>query len=102
MKELFKNYLFTKHILVAETKPDAEESFNTLVALKNKLGINIVKGMEYASSKMIEYAANELGEYIPAPFYRGFPETVRSLTTNELLFDQRFHYFTTYGCGNFD
>ena len=51
---------------------------------------------------MIEYAANELGEYIPAPFYRGFPETVRSLTTNELLFDQLFHYFTTYGCGNFD
>ena len=37
MKELFKNYLFTKHILVAETKPDAEESFNTIVTMKNKL-----------------------------------------------------------------
>ena len=73
MKELFKEYLFTKHVLVATTEPSAKESFNTLVALANKLGINVTKGMKYASQDMIEYAAKQLGEYIPAPFYRGFP-----------------------------
>lgn len=102
MKELFKEYLFTKHVLVATTEPSAEESFNTIVALANKLGINITKGIKYASQDMIEYAANQLGEYIPAPFYRGFPDTVRQLTKDQLLFDQLFHYFQTYGCGNFD
>ena len=102
MKELFKEYLFTKHVLVATTEPSAKESFNTLVALANKLGINVTKGMKYASQDMIEYAANQLGEYIPTPFYRGFPETVKQLTPDELLFDQVFHYFKTYGCGDFD
>ncbi|MBO5866646.1 MAG: hypothetical protein J6Q55_01140, partial [Clostridia bacterium] len=35
-------------------------------------------------------------------FYKGFPETVRKLTTDELLFDQLLHYFTTYGLGLVD
>jgi len=102
MKELFKEYLFTKHILVATSEPTAEESFNTLVALKNQLGIEITKGKESASSDLIRFAANNLGEYIPEPFYRGFPETVKQLNKDQLLFDQVFHYFVTYGLGEFD
>ena len=102
MKDLFKEYLFTKHVLVATDLPSKEENFNSLVALSNKLGISITKGKEFACKEMIEYAADQLGEYIPAPFYSGFPETVRQLTPNQLLFDQLFHYFKTYGCDDFD
>ena len=50
MKELFKKYLFNKHILVEENEPDAEESFNTIVALKNKFGIK-PNHLEYCSGK---------------------------------------------------
>lgn len=103
MKDLFKEYLFTKHVLVAsELKPNKENSFNTLVALANKFAIKITKGMELASHEMIEFAAKQLGEYVPAPFYRGFPNSVRELTEDQLLFDQLFHYIETYGYGNFD
>ena len=102
MKNIFKNYLFNKHILVADHIPETEESFNTIITLKNKLGINITKGKELASSDMIRFAADILGEYIPEPFYRGFPESVKSLTENQLLFDQLLHYCVTYGMGIFD
>lgn len=102
MKDLFKDYLFTKHVLVADEKPTTEESFNALVALKNRLGINVTKGKEYASVGLIEYAAKQLGEYIPAPFYLGFPESVKDLTEDQLLFDQLLHYCITYGLGIFD
>lgn len=102
MKELFKKYLFNKHILIEENEPDAEESFNTIVALKNKFGIKISEGMELAEKSMIKLAAEMLGEYVPEPFYRGFPQSVRELTADQLLFDQLYHYFQTYCLGNFD
>ena len=102
MRNLFKDYLFNKHILVAEKTPGDVESFNTLVALANKFAINITEGKELACKEMIQFAADCLGEYVPQPFYEGFPNSVLELTKNELLFDQVFHYFITYGTGNFD
>lgn len=102
MKDLFKEYLFTKHILVAEEEPVKELTFDVLFTLKNKLGINITSGKELVYQDMIKYAANQLGQYIPDPFYRGFPETVKQLTPETLLFDQLLHYFDTYGCDCFD
>lgn len=36
------------------------------------------------------------------PFYKGFPQSVRALSTEELVFDQLLHYFVTYGFGDFD
>ena len=102
MRNLFKDYLFNKHILVAEKTPSDVESFNTLVALANKFGINITEGKELACKEMIQFAADCLCEYVPQPFYEGFPNSVLELTKNELLFDQVFHYFITYGTGNFD
>jgi hypothetical protein len=50
---------------------------------------------------MIRYAASCLGENVPEPFYKGFPESVRKLTPEKLLFDQLVHYSITYGFGDF-
>lgn len=36
------------------------------------------------------------------PFYKGFPQSVRAFSTEELVFDQLLHYFVTYGFGDFD
>ena len=61
----------------------------------------IVKGDKLVRDYMIRIAANQLGEDVPEPFYRGFPQSVRQLTSDQLLFDQMIHYITTYGLGNF-
>lgn len=100
MIDRIKNFLFTKHILVG--KECGINQVETLYALLNKLNIMIVKGHEYACPDMIEYAAAQLGTLIPEPFYRGFPRSVRELTSDQLLIDQLIHYVNTYGFGNFE
>lgn len=102
MKDLYKNYLFTKHILVSETNEQPADPFPVLVALGQKFGIRIHKHPELASEQMIREAERELGIIVPEPFYRGFPRTVREMTPDELLFDQLLHYTHTYGCGWFE
>ena len=51
---------------------------------------------------MVKELSKRFGENVPKPFYRGFPQSVRNLSTEELLFDQLAHYFNTYGLGNFE
>ena len=100
MKDLFKDFLFNKHILVA-VNVDVMESFPALIGLAEKTGIMITKGYNLASMDLIKYAANKLGEYVPYPFYLGFPESVKSLSQNQLLYDQLLHYARTYGMDDF-
>ena len=100
MKKFYKDYLFQKHILVSENK-DPENPFETLFSLARLFGIRITEGAHLADAPMIRYAASQLGEKVPEPFYKGFPESVRALTPDELLYDQIQHYFTTYVCGDF-
>ena len=125
MKTLYKEYLFTKHILVAENHPKkiakakadksskqsteiestAKESrdtrLETLFSLANLFNIRITEGEELVQEGMIPFAEEQLGVNVPAPFYRGFPESVRRLSPDQLLFDQLVHYTVTYGFGNF-
>ena len=96
-----KEYLFTKHILVNETGRDKENCFPSLFALANQLGIRVTDGAELALPEMIRFAAEQLGLYIPEPFYRGFPESVRKLTPEERLYDQMASYALTYGLNDF-
>ena len=100
MKSIYKDYLFNKHILVNE-KPE-EYVLETLVAMANLFGVRITGGQELASHNMIEYLSDKLGVNVPEPFYRGFPESVKKLTPDELLFDQLVHYSITYGFGHFE
>ena len=102
MKNIYKSFLFEKHLFVSEGDPEQEDSrFETLFSLANLFGIRIVAGAELVRSYMIRFAAQELGENVPRPFYRGFPESVRSLSADQLLFDQLVHYTVTYGFGDF-
>ncbi len=102
MKNIYKNYLFEKHILVNERKTETiENQFETLFALANLFNIRIVEGEKLASDYMIRFVSERLGENVPEPFYRGFPQSVRELSADQLLFDQMVHYAVTYGFGNF-
>lgn len=100
MKKIFKEKLFEKQVLVNETGED-EFCFQALFSFANILGINIEKGKELASLETFRFAAEMLGRNVPSPFYIGFPDSVRELAKERLLFDQLFHYFVTYGIGDF-
>ncbi|MCR4690630.1 MAG: hypothetical protein K5739_04745, partial [Lachnospiraceae bacterium] len=101
MKTLFKNYLFEKHLLVSEGNTSEENIFQVLFALANFFNIRICSGEKLVQKDMIEFVSGQLGENVPAPFYKGFPDSVRTLTSEQQLFDQLLHYVTTYGFGNF-
>jgi hypothetical protein len=64
--------------------------------------VNSVKGKELATLDVIKYISKQIPDKVTEAFYRGFPESVRKLTREELLFDQLLHYFDTYVCGNFE
>lgn len=108
MKDIFKEFLFQKHILVAPgdgsftTKDSRGDAFCTVTALAKKFSIRIKSRADIACKEMIADAAKFLGEYVPDPFYSGFPDSVRRLTSEQLLFDQLYHYSLTYGMGWFD
>ena len=101
MKERYKDYLFEKHILVSEGAGEEEHIFEILFAMAHFFGVKITKGEKFVRYEMIKELSERLGEYVPEPFYRGFPQSVRTLSTEELAFDQLLHYYHTYGLGNF-
>ncbi|MCR5149147.1 MAG: hypothetical protein K6C35_09310 [Eubacterium sp.] len=102
MKRIYKDYLFDKHILVSEGKvTEDDHQFETLFTLANLFNIRITAGEKYIRKNMIKQAERCLGRDVPEPFYRGFPGSVRSLTEEQLIFDQLVHYTCTYGFGDF-
>ena len=102
MKEIFRSYLFDKHYLVSEGGAPAGNAFEVMFSLAHLFGIRITAGRDLLDRKMITFAGQQLGIDVPKPFYRGFPESVRALSSDELLFDQLAHYTVTYGFGHFD
>lgn len=102
MREIYKDYLFEKHILVNEGLTKESNVFETLFALAHLFGIKITEGERFVCREMIGELSKRLGENVPEPFYKGFPQSVRALSTEELLFDQLQHYFITYGLDDFD
>ena len=100
MKALFIDYLFSKHLLV-NTTSQKTASFETLFSLANLFNIRVVSGQELAEPEMIHVAERCIGRQVPAPFYKGFPQSVRELSPDALLFDQLMHYFRTYVSGDF-
>ncbi len=101
LKEIFLNYLFEKHILVCNRDVYEDNVFEVLFTLANMFNICIDKGAKYAQRGMINFVSKQLGESVPEPFYKGFPQSVRELSSDELLFDQLVHYAITYGIGDF-
>ena len=99
MKQALKEFLFTKHILVGGE--ESENAFEVLFTLANKFNIRVTEGERLVTEEHIFLADEMLGAYVPEPFYRGFPATVRALSPDALLFDQLAHYFRTYTLGDF-
>ena len=101
VKSVFIKYLFEKHIFAGSDEKQDENVLEILFALAGLFNIRIVSGQEHARKWMINLASELLGEEVPQPFYLGFPESVRALSRDELLFDQLVHYSITYGFGHF-
>ena len=101
MKDVFKQYLFNKNILVSE-KPNPDESVEAVFLLLNVLNARIVEGADLVSLDTVEFARREIGKNVPEAFYRGFPGSVRALPEYLLFLDQIAHYQQTYGLGRFE
>ena len=99
LNEKIHRYLFSKGTLIGEKR--SEHAFAARFALASIFNISITSGQEYAHENMISFAADMLGEFVPEPFYRNFPHSVRELTSDQRLFDQLCHYAITYGSGDF-
>ena len=99
MKKLYQDYLFTKNILVATNNAElpvsynVTENFSSLFAIASKYNIKINKGKNLADLNVLKYLESQIPGKVVEAFYRGFPESVKRLTTEELLFDQLLHYF---------
>lgn len=106
MKDLYRDYLFSKNILVCvdanNTKHDDVSAFSSLFAIAKKYNIKINAGKRLADQEILRYLEKQIPGKVTEAFYRGFPESVKRLSPTELLFDQLLHYFDTYVCGNFD
>ena len=99
MNKTFKTHLFNKGYLVHEHAAEPGEAFATVVALEDKLGIKVTKGQELATQDMVKFVSQILGINVPKAFYRGFPQSVLTLSLDELLVDQLLHYVLSYGLG---
>ncbi len=102
MKQIYKEQLFEKNYIVSESEPNPESSFEVLFSFAALFNIRIVSGEKLAQKEMIPFVSEQLGINVPEPFYRGFPGTVKKLSSSELLFDQVYHYAKTYGIGLFE
>ena len=99
MNSIYCEYLFDKGVLVNSEL--SENAFDARFALANRFNVSITKGAELAHERLIDFVADMLGEFVPDAFYRGFPQSVRKLSKDQLLFDQLMHYARTYGAGDF-
>lgn len=96
----FRRYLFAKGYFVASG--NSVNAFEAVLGLAEKFNI-IVKGeIKCADVGMIKLAETELRSRVPEAFYKDFPQSVKELSKDKLLFDQLYAYFLTYGLGEFD
>ena len=100
MRSIYRDYLFNKNILVANGTD--ENKFEILFSIANIFNIRIKKGAELVDMSALKFLQEKIPDKITQAFYRGFPESVRSLTKEQLVFDQLYHYFETYGLNNFE
>ncbi len=89
-------------MLVNDYEGKCDNSFAAIYSLGRMFGINITEGRELADERMLMFLEKELGTEVPEPFYRGFPDSVKALSPDEILFDRIVHYTKTYGFGMFD
>ena len=99
MRTLFHDFLFTKGVFVRTSERGHEPEL--LTALAKLFNIRIVSNPEWVSIDMVTTASRNLGQDVPLPFYKGFPESVLKLSLDEIVIDRLLHYIRTYGMGDF-
>lgn len=102
MEAIFKEYLFSKHYLVHEDEYSVKNANDYVLSLMTLFAIRVNGAYHLADQRILDDVASYLGIHVPLPFYRGFPQSVRALSPDELLFDQLVHYTVTYGFRHFD
>ena len=100
VKKIYRDYLFDKNILVSHSK--GENKFEVLFSIANLYNIRITKGDDLANTEVLKFLDLKIPGKVPTAFYNGFPQSVKLLTQDQLLFDQLYHYYETYGLGNFE
>lgn len=102
MKNIYIDYLFPKHILVADEEP--ANQVETAIALASIFNIKIEKGFDLLNPKHLDICNKKFItriKHMNTSFYAGFPETVWQLSEDQLMLDQMFAYYRTYGTGDF-
>ena len=102
MEAIFQDFLFEKRYLVHNPAFPTDKANDVVLSLATLFAIRVVEGYEFADTEMIATCEKGLGFRVPLPFYRSFPQSVRALSPDQLLFDQLLHYVVTYGFGYFD
>lgn len=102
MTRFLKEYLFEKHIIVSGKNTEQTNPLEAVYSLYALMGVRIVSGGCFLGKDDVSFVAEMKGKNVPTPFYRGFPDSVRALSPDTLLFDQILSYINTYGFGNFE
>ena len=102
MEQVFENYLFNRNVLVGEKKQPTENAFAVIYTLAKEYAIKVENNQVYADQNMVEICKRNLGWDVADPFYRNFPNSVRDLSENEIMYDRLANYAMTYGIGCFD
>ena len=81
---------------------DQKNFVSSIIGLAKLFNIEVNGDIEHLDETSIHTAQRNIGYDVPEPFYRGFPESVRNLTSDQRLIDQAIHYLLTYGIGLFN
>lgn len=101
MKDFYTDYLFSKHYFVVN-EDDESQWAKVFVSLAKFFGIYVDgPNMMHLTLEHLKTAERNIGSDVPAPFYRGFPESVKTLSIEEKVLDHALHYLRTYGCNDF-
>ena len=103
MDRIYIDYLYTQNILVGSEPKDEKsvEAFNVMYSLANIYAIKVTSGVKYLNEKVLKFIDEKIPFRAPSSFYLGFPESVRSLSGKQLVYDQLINYFRTYALNDF-
>lgn len=99
--EVMEDRLFQNNIIVSDNGKDQEAVYITLLG---KFGVKIADEASFnlLNPEVLNVFERAFREPLGEPFYRGFPESVKGLSEDEIIIDRLLHYMQTYGAGDFE
>ena len=91
MDRLFKEFLFTKGVLVSEVGGRIEKPLTPDV-LEQQCGIVLPQGTPPIHPKLLAWIQGQLGKDVPSGFYQQFPASVKQMSPELLQYEQTCHY----------